>query len=264
MKILVANLGSTSFKYRLFDMSDERVLARGGVERIGSPQSRCFVEAGGAARGDDARGQGPCRRGAAVPGAIVRPEDGAASRTRRSWRPSASRRCMPRASPACSASMKRVLAAMEALRRRGAGPQSAVRRGHAAAGAGTAGDSAGGGVRDRLSRDDSAGGTPLCGAAGMGREARHQALGLPRSQPSLHRRAHGRSCSSKPEAKIISCHLGGSSSLCAISGGQVGGDSLGMSPQSGSAAQQPRRRFRPVRLAGADAGDGQDAGASAR
>src|SRR4051794_24431024 len=46
MKILVANLGSTSFKYRLFDMSDERVLARGGVERIGSPQSRCFVEAG--------------------------------------------------------------------------------------------------------------------------------------------------------------------------------------------------------------------------
>ena len=34
MKILVANLGSTSFKYRLFDMAGERVLARGGVERI--------------------------------------------------------------------------------------------------------------------------------------------------------------------------------------------------------------------------------------
>src|SRR5437868_10039948 len=47
MKVLVANLGSTSFKYRLFDMADERVLARGGVERIGSPSSRCFVEAGG-------------------------------------------------------------------------------------------------------------------------------------------------------------------------------------------------------------------------
>ena len=47
MKILVANLGSTSFKYRLFDMADERVLARGGVERIGSERSRCFVEAGG-------------------------------------------------------------------------------------------------------------------------------------------------------------------------------------------------------------------------
>lgn len=47
MKVLVANIGSTSFKYRLFDMSDESVLARGGVERIGSAQSKCVVEAGG-------------------------------------------------------------------------------------------------------------------------------------------------------------------------------------------------------------------------
>ncbi len=46
MKVLVANLGSTSFKYRLFDMSNEQQLARGGVERIGSPESRCFVEMG--------------------------------------------------------------------------------------------------------------------------------------------------------------------------------------------------------------------------
>jgi acetate kinase len=45
MKILVANLGSTSFKYRLFDMATERVLARGGVERIGATSSRCYVEA---------------------------------------------------------------------------------------------------------------------------------------------------------------------------------------------------------------------------
>ena len=47
MKVLVANLGSTSFKYRLFDMTDEKVLARGGVERIGSKESKCFVEVGG-------------------------------------------------------------------------------------------------------------------------------------------------------------------------------------------------------------------------
>ena len=46
MKILVANLGSTSFKYRLFDMSDERQLARGGIERIGADESQCFVEIG--------------------------------------------------------------------------------------------------------------------------------------------------------------------------------------------------------------------------
>ncbi len=36
MKILVANLGSTSFKYRLYDLSgdSERMLARGGFERV--------------------------------------------------------------------------------------------------------------------------------------------------------------------------------------------------------------------------------------
>lgn len=47
MKILVANLGSTSFKYRLFDMTSERVLARGGVERIGAAESPSFVEVAG-------------------------------------------------------------------------------------------------------------------------------------------------------------------------------------------------------------------------
>ncbi|HYO26526.1 MAG TPA: acetate/propionate family kinase, partial [Lacipirellulaceae bacterium] len=52
MKILVANLGSTSFKFRLFDMSDERQLARGGVERIGAQRgagepSPAFVEVDG-------------------------------------------------------------------------------------------------------------------------------------------------------------------------------------------------------------------------
>ncbi|MEZ6135073.1 MAG: acetate/propionate family kinase [Pirellulaceae bacterium] len=52
MKVLVANLGSTSFKYRLFDMTPEqsgapaRQLARGGVERIGSASSPCVVEIG--------------------------------------------------------------------------------------------------------------------------------------------------------------------------------------------------------------------------
>src|SRR5262249_43163032 len=36
-----------------------------------------------------------------------------------------------------------------------------------------------------------------------------------------------------PEARIISCHLGGSSSLCAIAEGYSCANSLGMSPQSG-------------------------------
>ena len=51
MKVLVANLGSTSFKYRLFELPEaggaeagaERELARGGVERIGAAESRVYA-----------------------------------------------------------------------------------------------------------------------------------------------------------------------------------------------------------------------------
>ena len=54
MLILVANLGSTSFKYQLFDMEgatagafhDAKSLARGAVERIGDSESLCSVEMG--------------------------------------------------------------------------------------------------------------------------------------------------------------------------------------------------------------------------
>ncbi|MFM8635735.1 MAG: acetate/propionate family kinase [Planctomycetia bacterium] len=53
MKLLVANLGSTSFKYRLFELPEtaasdggEKELARGGVERIGAAESRVFATAG--------------------------------------------------------------------------------------------------------------------------------------------------------------------------------------------------------------------------
>ncbi|MDR0522693.1 MAG: acetate/propionate family kinase [Planctomycetaceae bacterium] len=47
MKILVANLGSTSFKYSLFDMNGEKLLARGKVERIGEAESPCTAEVNG-------------------------------------------------------------------------------------------------------------------------------------------------------------------------------------------------------------------------
>lgn len=48
MKVLVANLGSTSFKYRLFDLSNETQLARGGIDRIGQTgaESSCTVQIG--------------------------------------------------------------------------------------------------------------------------------------------------------------------------------------------------------------------------
>ena len=47
MKVLVANLGSTSFKYRLYDLPSEVQLARGGIDRIGQSASACFVEING-------------------------------------------------------------------------------------------------------------------------------------------------------------------------------------------------------------------------
>jgi len=43
MIVLVANIGSTSFKFRLFDMTDERELGRGGAERIGMDNARVKV-----------------------------------------------------------------------------------------------------------------------------------------------------------------------------------------------------------------------------
>ncbi len=48
MKVLVANLGSTSFKYRLFDLSNETQLAKGGIDRIGQAGalSSCSVQIG--------------------------------------------------------------------------------------------------------------------------------------------------------------------------------------------------------------------------
>jgi acetate kinase len=57
MKILVANLGSTSFKYRLFDLPETAgaeggtELAKGGVERIGAAESRVYATFGGATFG---------------------------------------------------------------------------------------------------------------------------------------------------------------------------------------------------------------------
>lgn len=39
MKIVVCNIGSTSFKFQLLDMSDETTLARGYTERVGTPNA---------------------------------------------------------------------------------------------------------------------------------------------------------------------------------------------------------------------------------
>ena len=40
MRILIVNAGSSSLKYQLIDMQDERTMAKGLIERIGIPGSR--------------------------------------------------------------------------------------------------------------------------------------------------------------------------------------------------------------------------------
>jgi hypothetical protein len=37
MKILICNVGSTSLKYKLFQMEDEKVLLGGKIEKVGAP-----------------------------------------------------------------------------------------------------------------------------------------------------------------------------------------------------------------------------------
>ena len=53
MKILVANVGSTSYKSRLFDMDTEQELAQGGVERVGSADAIVSYRRGGDAPVDN-------------------------------------------------------------------------------------------------------------------------------------------------------------------------------------------------------------------
>jgi acetate kinase len=50
MRVLVPNLGSTSLKYQVLDMPGERVLARGRIERIGSGEAIVTTETDGARR----------------------------------------------------------------------------------------------------------------------------------------------------------------------------------------------------------------------
>lgn len=54
-QILVANLGSTSFKFRLYEMPGERLLAKGGFERLGSDRAAWKITVGD---GPEKTGQG--------------------------------------------------------------------------------------------------------------------------------------------------------------------------------------------------------------
>ncbi len=231
MKILVANLGSTSFKYRLFDMDSQRQLARGAIERIGSPESPCTVQIA------DRRQERMLRaedHAAAVHHCLAQLTDPQAG-------------CLGDAAEVAAIALKtvhggavsgvrrvtpEVLAAMERVERVAPahnGPYIRVMRLLAA----------------KLPQ------IPLIAAfetdfhATIPDRNRFYAVPYEWAESALVRRwgFHGAShryiagrmadLLGRDTGRIISCHLGGSSSLCAIRDGRSVATSMGMSPQSG-------------------------------
>ncbi len=254
MKILVANLGSTSFKYRLFDMADERQLARGGIERIGAAESSCFAEIGGVRRELTANVPDHAE---AVRQALAQLTDPASG-------------CLKDAAEVSAIGFKAVLAgrisgvqrvnaellaAMEEMSPIAPAHNPAYIAAMRQLGREAAADSAGGGFRNRLSPDDSRPQPVLRRALRVGRGAPHQALGLPRGEPSLHRHADSRAAGPQRFADHLLLIWADRTRCARIRSGQSMMTSMGMSPQSGCLAQQPRGRFRslcPARAAAKD------------
>jgi acetate kinase len=231
MKILVANLGSTSFKYRLFDMTGEKLLARGGVERIGSAESRCFVDANG--QREDRTTQAP-DHAAAVRLCLQQLSDPrfACLKDPRELAAIGFKAVHADGVTGVQRVDDRVLAAMQSY----ADVAPAHNPPYIAA-------------MRLLARELPE--IPLVAAFETGFHetipAAHKYYAVPLEwaesygikrwgfHGASHRYIAGRAAEllHKPGAKIISCHLGGSSSLCAIRDGCSVANSLGMSPQTG-------------------------------
>ncbi len=231
MKIFVANLGSTSFKYRLYEMAEEKQLARGGVERIGEAQSSCFVEIGTerrelvAAAPDHAAAVRLCLEQLTDPEIGCLDQAGEVSaigfKAVHGGRASGVARvdnevlqAMDEVGMVAPAHNPPYLAAMRLL-------------------------------HERLPE------IPLVAAFETGfhqtipERLRHYAVPWEWAENHLVRRwgFHGAShryvsnraieLLGREDAKVVSCHLGGSSSVCATRGGKSVATSMGMSPQSG-------------------------------
>lgn len=230
MKVLVANLGSTSFKYRLFDMSNEQQLARGGVERIGDDQSDSFVEIG--AQRQERTLSAP-NHAAAVEQCIAQlidPEEGCLSSADEvaaigfkavhggraagvAYVDDDVLAAMDEMSLVAPAHNPPYVAAMRQLREQL--PQVSLVAAFETGFHET--------IPDRLQRYA----VPLEWAEfGVRRWGFHGAS---------HRYVSQRTAElvGSQQLRVISCHLGGSSSVCAIRNGQSAATSMGMSPQTG-------------------------------
>ena len=231
VKILVANLGSTSFKYRLFDTDRDEQLARGGVERIGDESSPAFVEIGGARQELTVRAPNHVAAFEACLVQLTDPQHG----------------CLASACDVAAIGFKAVhggsagsvclvdgnlLAAMEKMNRVAPAHNPAYLSA----------------MRQLYEQMPS---IPLVAAFETGfhetipDRLRHYAVPPEWATDfqvqrwgfhgASHRYVAERTAQllGRNDLRVISCHLGGSSSLCAIRNGQSVATSMGMSPQSG-------------------------------
>lgn len=231
MKVLVANLGSTSFKYRLFDMTDERQLARGGTERIGSANSKSFVEIAGRRTEEE------------------RPVPDHAEAVRRclAQLTDSQHGCLKSAGEVAAIGFKAVHGGrFSGVQRVNADVLSAMDEMSQAAPAHNPPYIAAMRLLNEKLPE-----IPLVAAFETGFHAtipdRNRHYAIPREwAEKFHVRRwgfHGAShryiatrmaeLLGRGDLRIISCHLGGSNSLCAIRGGQSQANTLGMSPQTG-------------------------------
>jgi acetate kinase len=212
-------------------MADERVLARGGVERIGSPNSRCYVEAGAVkeeatlAAPDHAAAVRLCLRQLSEPrlhclkdpaelagiGFKAVHADGLTGVHRVDGRVLAAMESYADVAPAHNPPYVRAMRLLaEEL------PELPLVAAFET------------GFHETIPPAERLYAVPLEWAEkyGIKRWGFHGAS---------HRYIAERTAQllGNPQAKIVSCHLGGSSSLCAIRAGKSVASSLGMSPQSG-------------------------------
>jgi acetate kinase len=231
VKILVANLGSTSFKYRLFDTDRDVQLARGGVERIGAESSAAFVEIGGKRRETKVAAPNHAAAVEVCLAQLTDPHHGCLTDPCEVAAIGFKAVLGGRFDGVCRVN-REVLAAMEAMNRVAPAHNppyiAAMRQLH-----------------EQLPQ------IPLVAAFETGFHAtipdrlRQYAVPFEWAAEFQVRRwgYHGAShryvaertakLLKRNDLRVISCHLGGSSSLCAIRNGKSVATSMGMSPQSG-------------------------------
>lgn len=230
MKVLVANIGSTSFKYRLYEMPAETLLARGGVERIGSDRASSHVSRGA----DRIERTGPV------------PDHGAALATCLEQLTDPEHGCLAGPQELAAVGFKAVHArATSGIQRVDGGVLAAMEAYATVAPAHNPPY-----LRAMRQLRERFPALPLVAAFETDFHrtvpAAYQYYAIPWEwcergirrwgfHGASHRYITGRIAElvGRSDLRLISCHLGGSSSLAAVHRGQSVGNSLGMSPQSG-------------------------------